>query len=390
MDVIVAGGGPVGLVTALGLAQAGVSVTVLEAEPAIVASPRAVVYHWAVLDGLERLGLLDEAARAGLVRQEYAYRVYRTGEQIRFSLGVLEGLTRHPYNLHLGQHRLAEIALDHLRRLPNAAVRFGARVTDLAQDEAGVTVTAETPNGPERLRAAWAVGADGGRSQVRRTLGLDFPGLTWPERFVATNVHFDFEAYGFARTTFQIDDVHGAVIVKIDETGLWRCTYCEDAALPEESVGDRVAEHYAALLPADGAWALEAAAPYKMHQRAAERFRAGRILLAGDAAHVTNPTGGFGLTSGLFDAFTLAEALAAVIREAAPESRLDRYAEIRRRIFLEHVSPQASENKRFIFHSGDAARLEADLARLRQTVTDRDLLLQRLMFVRGLETPALE
>ncbi|HLY57943.1 MAG TPA: FAD-dependent monooxygenase [Stellaceae bacterium] len=388
-DCIIVGAGPVGVIAALGLARAGIAVLVLEAEPSVVESPRAVVYHWAVLDGLDRLGILADVERAGVRKQDYGYRIFKTGEQIRFSMAVLEGHAPHPYNLHLGQHRLAEIALDHLRRLPNASVRFGARVVRVAQDESGVTVTAETEAGPETVRAAWAIGADGGRSAVRRLLGLDFPGTTWPERFVATNLHYDFEAHGLARATFQVDDVEGAVIVKIDDEGLWRCTYSEDAALPEDGVLDRLPGRFRRLLPGNGDWNLVAAAPYRMHQRAAERFRVGRVVLAGDAAHVTNPAGGLGLTSGLFDAFVLSEALAAVIRGETDDAVLDRYAAIRRQIFLERVSPQAAENKRFVYHSGDPARLESDLANLRCTVADPELLRRRLFFLKSLETPSL-
>jgi 3-(3-hydroxy-phenyl)propionate hydroxylase/6-hydroxy-3-succinoylpyridine 3-monooxygenase len=115
----------------------------------------------------------------------------------------------------------------------------------------------------------------------------------------------------------------------------------------------------------------------------------GRVLLEGDAAHATNPTGGLGLTSGLFDTFVLYEALAAVILGEADDSVLDRYAEERRRIFLEMVSPQACENKRLVYHSHDPVRLEADLRMLRRLGDDKDFLIQRLMFTKRLESPSL-
>jgi 2-polyprenyl-6-methoxyphenol hydroxylase-like FAD-dependent oxidoreductase len=124
-DVIIIGGGPVGFINALGLAQAGVRVSVIEAEPQIINSPRAAVYFWSVLDGLGRL----------------AYLVRRTGERIVYSMEILKGHTPYPYNLHLGQHLLAEIAMRRLKAFSNATVRFGTRLQKLHQDADGVTTT---------------------------------------------------------------------------------------------------------------------------------------------------------------------------------------------------------------------------------------------------------
>src|SRR5918997_2267859 len=387
--VLIAGAGPVGLITALGLAQRGLAVTVVEAEPHIIDSPRAMVYHWTVLEHLDRLGILREAEEQGFRKQDYAYFVYETGEWIPFGLEILAEDTDYPYNVHLGQHELAAIALRHLERIPGTQVLFGARLTALEQDAAGVTATVATKDGERQLRAAWAVGADGARSTVRGLLGLDFAGFTWPERFVATNVFYDFEAHGYPRSVLQIDPVHGAIIAKIDTRNLWRVTYSESAELPEETAADRLADHYAALLPGDDPWELDRLTPYKMHQRSADRYRDGRVLLAGDAAHATNPTGGLGLTSGLLDAEVLHPALTAVVRGEASEDVLDRYADERRKVFLEVASPQASELKRLVYHSADPERLEADLAGLRAVAADPELRRGSQLALRNLRTPQL-
>jgi 3-(3-hydroxy-phenyl)propionate hydroxylase/6-hydroxy-3-succinoylpyridine 3-monooxygenase len=161
----------------------------------------------------------------------------------------------------------------------------------------------------------------------------------------------------------------------------------EDASLPEETYLDRIPEAYRHLLPGKGGYTLDQAAPYKMHQRCAETFRQGRVLLAGDDAHVTNPTGGFGLTTGLFDAFALWPTLAAVILDGADPAFLDTWSEERRQIFLDKTDPQARAYKDFVFHAcGGGARLEAALEGMRRMVTDPDYRLERLMFTKGLET----
>jgi 2-polyprenyl-6-methoxyphenol hydroxylase-like FAD-dependent oxidoreductase len=388
-DVIIIGGGPVGMICALGLAQAGVRVTVIEAEAGIIDSPRAAVYFWSVLDGLGRLGILQEAEAAGVRKQDYTYLVRRSGERIVYSMEVLAGHTPHPYNLHLGQHRLADIAMRRLQAFSNATLRFGARLQQLQQDADGVTLSVATELTTEELRARWVIGADGAGSTVRRLLGLSFDGLTWPERFVATNLHYDFEAYGYARATFVIDDRYGAVIAVLNNEGLWRCTYMEDATLPEETFLERLPQMYQAILPGQGSYQLERASPYRMHQRSAPHYRIGRVLLAGDAAHVTNPTGGLGLTSGLFDSYALYPALAAVILHGADDEVLDRYSATRRDIYLKLVSPQATANKQLIYHANGGGRgLEAALVSLRRLASDPQFLLQRLMFSKSLETPS--
>ena len=387
-DVIVVGGGPTGFVTALGLAQAGADVCLIEAEAGINDSPRSCVYHWSMLDGLERLGIREEAERIGYTKDDYLWLVKKTGERLPYDLKVLSSVTPFPYNIQLGQDRLAEICHRRLEALPNAEVHWRTAFTGLAEDAEGVTVHAHTADGPIELRARWVVGADGAGSAVRKALGLSFDGMTWPERFVATNLRHDFESGGYWQSTMVVDDEWGAVIVKITRDGLWRCTFMENAALPEETYLDRIPEAYRHLLPGAGGFELIQSSPYKMHQRCAETFRKGRVLLAGDAAHVTNPTGGFGLTTGLFDAFALWPTLAAVILEGADPALLDTWADERRAIFLDKTSPMACTYKDFVFHAcgGPGEKLEAALDGMRRMVRDPDYRLERLMFTKGLET----
>ena len=386
-DVIVVGGGPTGFVTALGLAQAGAKVCLIEAEAGINDSPRACVYHWSMLDGLERLGIREEAERIGYTKDDYLWFVKKTGERLPYDLKILSRITRFNYNIQLGQDRLAEICQRRLESMANAEVHWQTPFTGLSQDSEGVTVTADSRDGPIELRARWVIGADGAGSSVRKALDLSFDGMTWPERFVATNLRHDFESGGYLQSTLVVDDEWGAVIVKITSDGLWRCTFMEDMALPEETYVDRIPDAYAHLLPGQGGYELVQSSPYKMHQRCAQRYRVGRVMLAGDAAHVTNPTGGFGLTTGLFDSFSLWPTLAAIILEGADPALLDIWADERRQIFLEKTSPQACAYKDFVFHAcGGRERLEAALEGMRRMVRDPDYRLERLMFTKGLET----
>lgn len=379
--VLIAGAGPVGLVTAYGLARAGIPVLVLEAEHQVNDSPRAMVYHWSLHEDLERLDLLADVDRLGFRKDDYGYRVHATGETVAYTLDLLAGETPYPYNIHLGQDALCALVLERLAAFPHAQVRWGTRVGGVSAGPDGVSVEVEGEGGGRsgRVTGPWLVGCDGARSAVRRTLRLPFEGMTWDTRFVATNVVFDFEAHGYTRSVFLMDDVHGAVIVKIDDSPLWRVTYSEDLALPEETIAERIPEHFAALLPGGGPYELQRFAGYRLHQRCVPRMRVGRVLLAGDAAHATNPTGGFGLAGGLFDAFALIDVLGAVAGEGAPEQWLDDWAQERRRIFLEVASPAASRLKETVYDT-DPAAAHRVCDEVRAMIADPDALRQRLRF----------
>jgi 3-(3-hydroxy-phenyl)propionate hydroxylase/6-hydroxy-3-succinoylpyridine 3-monooxygenase len=161
----------------------------------------------------------------------------------------------------------------------------------------------------------------------------------------------------------------------------------EDSALAEETYAERIPAAYGHLLPGEGGYELVQSSPYKMHQRCAETFRTGRAVLVGDAAHVTNPTGGFGLTTGLFDAYALWPTLAAIVLDGAEPALLDTWAEERRQIFLTKTDPQARAYKDFVFHAcGGGEKLEAALEGMRRMVRDPDYRLERLMFTKSLET----
>lgn len=394
-QVVIVGAGPAGLITALGLAQQGIDVTVLERAAGLQESPRAVTYHWSTLDGIERLGLFDDASKAGFLKQDYAYRVRKTGEIISYGLQALDGRVAHPYNLHLGQGALVEVVHDKLvSEHPNVRILWNHEVTGVTQNADRVTLALRTPDGDRTMDSRWVIGADGASSKIRDALDLGFDGMTWPERFVAVNLRFPDDRAGWAQSTFYVDDEFGGIFVKIDESGehgLWRVTCMEDLSLPEGGVMERLPAYLGSVFGPDVADGIEldAVSPYRMHQRSASAYRAGRVLLAGDAAHITNPCGGLGLTMGMFDAFALIEVLGAVVRGRSDETLLDAYSDLRRSVYLDKASPRAAANKQLIFHSSDPVKLDDDLELFRRMAKDPELAADVLYFTKTLETPTL-
>ena len=366
-DVLIVGAGPCGLLTALGLAQSGCKVTVIEADPVLSDAPRATVYMQSTLAALESFGLLDDVAAVSLVGKGFACWIPEFGFKAVASQDVMRGIT-YDYVLHCGQDKVARIAMRHAEAL-GTQVRFRHRLVAVAQDGQGATATVETPAGAKQLRADWLIGADGARSTVRKLMGVDFEGHTWATRFVATNVYYPFDKDGFEASNFVLDPDHGRVVAAIDREGLWRLTYSEDAALPEDSFLERLHQRYRHFVPEGATYEIAAARPYTIHQRAATTLRRGRLLLAGDAAHATNPMGGMGLTTGIWDSCILSDILAAVIQGGETDDILDRYSDERRRVFWEISSPNATLNKRMM-EEKDPEQRRIDMETVRAGMAD--------------------
>lgn len=190
------GAGPVGLLTALRLAKANISVTVVEKLPEIENSPRAAVYHPVAVQELDRAGVLHDCREIGTSSTKIAWRKI-TGE-------VIVEMERHPSkeepyeNLILGQHELAEVIFKHFKACKGSKVLFRHCVKAIEWDESRAVVEVETPEGMKKMTAKYVVGADGGRSTVRQLAGVTFDGFTWPQQIVATNVVYPFEKYGYS------------------------------------------------------------------------------------------------------------------------------------------------------------------------------------------------
>ena len=190
--ILVAGGGPVGFIAALALARQGLPVQVFEAENHINDMPRAATTHAATLEMLAGLGMVDEVIKRGFV--EPLFRIWdRPSRQIvaEFDFGILKDETPYPFAVQCEQHKLAGMAIERLRAFPHAKVEFSARVTSLKQTADGVETEVESKDGARKIAGSYLIGCDGGRSTVRKALGIEFEGYTHPERFMILTTTFD-------------------------------------------------------------------------------------------------------------------------------------------------------------------------------------------------------
>lgn len=359
-QIVVCGAGPVGLLSALKFLKAGLEVTLIDAAETVNDSPRACAYLPATLEAFDTIGILDDVAKLAfhgttIGRQVPALNYY--GE-VNFA-----GLDLGPYGhfLFIGQEEVAAILMRHLQSFPKFEMRWNTRLTGFAQREDGITIETEVNGEPLQIECEWLIGADGARSTVRSIAGIEFEGHTWPERFFATNVTYDFSKLGMTTGGFRSDPYSWAVIVRVNAKGVWRIAFGEDGSLPEESWRERIPGRLSDFIPQGEDYQLLRASPYRVHQRAGKSLRVGRVLLAGDAAHVTNPIGGLGLTTGFWDAMILGDVLPAVIAGEVSDAALDRYSDARRKVFWEFTSPTATENRRML-QERDPARQQADQA----------------------------
>jgi len=375
--VLIAGGGPVGLLCAWLLGRRGLPVRLFDVNETLQADPRAATTHPATLDLLADDGLADDMARVGLVAPIFQFWDRPSGEKVaEFDHAVLKEDTSHPFVVQCEQFKTTKLLVERLRTLPNVEVLFAHEVVDVVQTDSLVSVDVRGPDGVKSHSGAYLIGADGGRSVVRKQSDIAFEGFTWPERFIVLTTPFDFEsAHGLCFRSYFADPDEWCNCFKVSADGppgLWRTVYpanpdqSEQQLMSDAAVQARMQKFF----PAQQPYEIVHRNLYVTHQRVAETFRKGRVLLAGDSAHVNNPIGGMGLNGGIQDAANLTEKLATVLLDKAPDALLDLYSLQRRTVATEYVQEQSIANKKRL-EARDPEIRRRNLDELREMAADR-------------------
>ncbi len=351
--VVIAGAGPTGLMCALALTRQGIAVALCEAEPALTHDLRAGSFHPPTLEMMAPYGITERMLETGIRVRHWQIR-NREGDLIaEFDLGLLADVTPYPHRLHLEQHRLTPIQLDILQRGGGADIHFGHKVTGFTQRYDGVSVTMDAGGEEHTIEASWLIGADGGRSAVRKALDVEFEGFTWPEQLVVASTPYDFGRHGFAWNCYIADAPEWGALFKLPDIGppgLWRLAYPVNPDETDDTLltPERIEAALQRLLPKPEPYEVRYKSTYRVHQRVAASFRIGRVLLAGDAAHLNNPLGGFGLNSGIHDAVNLCDKLDRLWRGEGGPELLDLYSRQRRAATIEQVQAMSIRNKRLM------------------------------------------
>ena len=359
--VLVSGAGPVGLVSALKLSLAGFKVTVFETANELNSDLRASTFHPPTLDMLEQFGLAQELISQGLIARYTQQRDRQEGVVAEFDMELLKGETQFPFRLQCEQWKLTRLIKKELDKNPDVQMFFNAKVVSVEQNENHVSAQVQIEGELQRFDAQYMIGADGAWSSVRTSLGIEFEGFTYPERFLVISTSFAYEDHlpKLSYVNYCSDPVEWCVLLKVPS--LWRVLFptkideSDEEVMTEERVQSRL-QH---LLPKSSDYETHHRTLYKIHQRVAKSFRVNRVFLAGDAAHINNPLGGMGMNGGVHDAMNLCEKLIQVVNHQLDASLLDRYERQRRTIAIEYINASTARNKKMLEERDPVARLKS-------------------------------
>jgi 3-(3-hydroxy-phenyl)propionate hydroxylase len=391
-QVLIAGAGPVGTVMATLLARAGVDVIVLESGEDCAQDMRASTFHPPTLEMLDEIGITPMLLERGLKAPVYHWRDRKSGEIIDFDLSEIADRTRYPFRIQCEQYHLSRALAEGLAQYPNASVRFSHRLLAFEQDGKGVSVAAEGPFDITRFRADWLIGADGANSIVRKWLGVEFDGFTYPEKFLCLSTETELSDYlpGLAHVNYVSDPDEWLVLLRVP--GLWRVLVPADNDQSDaELKSDAIKTDVFNRLTGDGAAVqTQHRTLYRVHQRVAKSFVENRVMLIGDACHLNNPLGGFGMNSGVHDAFNLFEKLMPAIKAGKSNGSLALFDRQRRTVTHAFTQAQTIQNMEFIQGGSDQAhdRRRAEMLAIKQDDERRRAYMLRQAMFESLEQAA--
>ena len=378
--VIIAGAGPVGLVTALGLAQKGIKVLVLE-KNSIEVPPqwRGSTIHPPTLAIFDELGLADEIIKGAIKVEVLQYRDLEIKDVVNFDYSCLDGLVKFPFRLQYEQYKVLKLLRTAASKNQNIEIQYESLIESVTQGEFGVSVQVSKDGNTYTISADWLVGADGSHSAVRKALGIELDGFTYPfpTTVVATPFKFEEHFAGLAPVTYWSGPTGRLSMIRTPD--IWRIamtTPLEGVDISSDdkgSIAEPTQDFIVAIdlllsrLPGVSLADLELKQyeVYRSHQRIAREFSVDRVALAGDAAHLTTTNGGMGLNSGVQDAAALVKALEAAIAQNS-SGPISQYAKERKEFCTNFLQPTTTSNHKTV----DNPDYEARSARLNELMSE--------------------
>jgi 3-(3-hydroxy-phenyl)propionate hydroxylase len=369
-QVVVIGAGPVGLVTAIGLAQKNLKVLVLEKNSVEVPPQwRGSTIHPPTLAIFNELGLAEKIIEGAVKVDVLQFRDLEIDQVVNFKYKVLENLVKYPFRLQFEQYKVLKLLRDTASNHENIEIQYEVEVESVSQNETGVIIEVQQSGGPKTIQAPWLVAADGAHSSVRKSLGIKLDGFTYPfpTTVVATPFKFENHISDLAPVTYWSGPTGRLSMIKTPD--IWRIAMTTPLDGVDISSDDRgtiakPSEDFTNAISLLLKWIpgvtlddlqLKQYEVYRSHQRIAQVFNLGRVALAGDAAHLTTTNGGMGLNSGVQDAAHLVKALLVAIRDESIEPIND-YARDRKEFCEKFLQPTTSNNHLTVDNPDEANR----------------------------------
>ena len=354
--VIIIGAGPVGTFAAYCLAEYGIETLVLESESTCETDMRASTFHPSTLKYLDNLNLADELIEKGLKAPIFQYRIRSTDEVLEFNLQELDDVLDFPFRLQCEQYKFARMLAGKLDHHRHSSVLFNRKLINFSEVNNKVTLDVDHHGTSEQYQCDYLIGADGANSIVRRNLGIEFSGFTYEEKFFTLSTQKPLENYfsNLSYVNYVSDPEEWFVLLKAPSA--WRILVPVPQTLDDKAIksNDYVSDIFTRVLNSYDPIETIHRTIYRVHQRVVNKMRYGRIMLAGDSAHLNNPLGGFGMNGGLHDAWNLAEKLDGIINHKKDEDLLNLYDRQRRTVMNDFIQKQTIRNKKMIEETGDA------------------------------------
>ncbi|WP_157842958.1 FAD-dependent oxidoreductase [Bacillus sp. FJAT-44742] len=358
--VVIAGAGPVGVTLAEILSLNDIPVLLVEKEAEPNKEWRASTFHAGTMELLEQeTGVVDRMLEKGFKAYKVHYRDRNDGLYAEFDFSQISDITNYPFRLQCSQATYVQLVFERLKDRSNVEVIFNSEVVDYTQNEDEVSVTIGTPEGERVLKTPYLLGADGGRSKVRKLTGVQFDGYTHEERWLLVGTPTDFHDYipDLAYVNYISDPNEFLFILRVPEA--WRFLYPVKPDTPEKEALDphNIQKTIQKALNTTDHFPIVENTIYRIHQRVADKFYNGRVVLVGDAAHLNSPMGGLGLNSGIHDAVDLSRRLVRIFKEGSNrEAELRKYSEVRQRVAKNYVKAISEKNTKLMKEQDEQER----------------------------------
>ena len=348
--VVVAGAGPVGSVAAYFLAQRNIDVILIESGRTSAEDLRASTFHPPTLEMLDDLGIAESLINQGLRASVFRFRERQTGEVIDFDLSEIADVTNYPFRLQCEQYHLSRMLSEAIGKQDHSQVLFNHSVVGFHQNADGVEVYAEAPESIMRIDADFLIGADGANSIIRKWIDTDFTGFTYPEKFLcfSTNEPIETKIPNLSYVNYVSDPEEWMVLLRVPS--LWRVLVpANDEHSDELLTSDSYKNDVFDRLVGNGeAVETKHRTIYRVHQRVANKFVHDRVVIIGDAAHLNNPLGGFGMNSGIHDAINLCEKLEQIYNGGDTDALLGKFERQRHKTTHDFIQAQTIQNMKYL------------------------------------------